>query len=26
VGRPVARSDEAHLVLYRVGGPVRLRP
>jgi len=25
-GRPVARSDEAHLVLYRVGGPVRLRP
>ena len=26
VGRPVARSPEAHLVLYRVGGPVRLRP
>jgi hypothetical protein len=26
MGRPVARSDEAHLVLYRVGGPVRLRP
>jgi dolichyl-phosphate-mannose-protein mannosyltransferase len=26
LGRPVARSAEAHLVLYRVGGPVRLRP
>jgi hypothetical protein len=26
VGRPVARSDGAHLVLYRVGGPVRLHP
>jgi hypothetical protein len=25
-GRPVARNAEAHLVLYRVGGPVRVRP
>jgi hypothetical protein len=26
VGRPVARNAEAHLVLYRVTGPVRLHP
>jgi hypothetical protein len=26
VGRAVARSAEGHLILYRVGGPVRLRP
>jgi hypothetical protein len=26
LGQPVARSDGAHLVLYRVGGPVHLRP
>jgi len=26
VGRPVARNNEAHLVLYRVTGPVRPRP
>jgi dolichyl-phosphate-mannose-protein mannosyltransferase len=25
-GRPVARNAEVHLVLYRVGGPVRVRP